>query len=443
MKSKTDELTEKAFYHAMNFFKSNDRGVDNQRLCFQQLMEITGFDFDTCLKIQNPILDFYMQVDMRNIGQSVIENNLQMVTQNIRNHLLNIQINHIQKPVVSSSFKSIAPHDYSGASQEDIDKHFVTAYDNSNKRLDINGFLKKGDLAICRTVKHLEYLTKSKDKHVLSEKKHLNFSFNLMNDESVSYLASFLHWQELNLTQLNLGYNRISNVGIESLFYNLRNAPDVRTHNIQYINFSNNNVGDYGADYITQSLISGRYPNLRYLDVSGNQITDDGQGAFVKAMKNPEVKNFIVIVDTVQKLKEQYNFVFGSKEERITAYKNLIAKGKEKGTYDEAMVVDKSWLGQVKDIYNQGKAALLGGWGFSKCHLVPEDMATGYAQDKLVAKIPMMFGGLVKYGAKLVDVQDIVTCYLGASDEAWTSEAGMSVIKNELCLMGESEFCGE
>jgi hypothetical protein len=28
MKSKTDELTEKAFYHAMNFFKHNDRGVE-------------------------------------------------------------------------------------------------------------------------------------------------------------------------------------------------------------------------------------------------------------------------------------------------------------------------------------------------------------------------------------------------------------------------------
>jgi predicted nuclease of restriction endonuclease-like (RecB) superfamily len=107
MKSKTDEITEKAFYHALNFFKSNDRGVDNQRVCIQQLMEITGFDFDTCLKIQNPVLSLYMAIDTMSIGQSVIESNIQMVTQTIRNHLLDVQINYSQKTFDQKSSNSI------------------------------------------------------------------------------------------------------------------------------------------------------------------------------------------------------------------------------------------------------------------------------------------------------------------------------------------------
>ncbi|WPY00201.1 hypothetical protein Trichorick_00073 [Candidatus Trichorickettsia mobilis] len=50
MKSRIDEVTERAFCYALNFFRSNDRSVDNQRLCIQQIMDITGFDFDTSLK---------------------------------------------------------------------------------------------------------------------------------------------------------------------------------------------------------------------------------------------------------------------------------------------------------------------------------------------------------------------------------------------------------
>jgi len=308
MKSKTDELTEKAFYHAMNFFKHNDRGVDNQRACVKQLMEITGFDFDTCLKIQNPVLSLGMAVDTIGIGESVIKNNLQMVTQSINNHLLNLQINHIQKPIVSSSFKSIAPHDYSGASQEDIDKHFVMAYDNSNKRLDINSFLEKGDFTVRRTVEHLDYLAKSKGKYVLYEKKYLNFSFNLMRDESIATLSKFLHSQELNLIQLNLSYNTISDKDIEPLFYDLRNDFNVSAHQIQIINLSNNNIGDYGSHYISQSLISGRYPNLRCLDVSGNPITQKSYVHFAESFKSDTVKEMVVILKIANTLPEIKEF---------------------------------------------------------------------------------------------------------------------------------------
>ncbi|WPY00197.1 hypothetical protein Trichorick_00069 [Candidatus Trichorickettsia mobilis] len=58
MKSRIDEVTERAFCYALNFFRSNDRSVDNQRLCIQQIMDITGFDFDTKSKNTKPCLIF-------------------------------------------------------------------------------------------------------------------------------------------------------------------------------------------------------------------------------------------------------------------------------------------------------------------------------------------------------------------------------------------------
>ena len=57
-----------------------------------------------------------MAVDTIGIGQYVVESNIRMVTQTIRNHLLDVQINHSQKSIIRNSFKSIAPHDYSKAS---------------------------------------------------------------------------------------------------------------------------------------------------------------------------------------------------------------------------------------------------------------------------------------------------------------------------------------
>jgi hypothetical protein len=290
----------------------------------------------------------------------------------------------------------------------------------------------------------IEKTTNAPHGNLLSDVRIIDISKSNIKNEDIGVLVQHLQYQGLNLDKFDVSNNLLGYGAVESLFYTFSlSRSNTALYNIKFINLSNNYIGDDGAKYIASHLGNGQHPNLRCLDVSGNKITNDGQGAFVKAMKNPVVKDFVVIIELFQNIEEQRKFVIGSKEEKITAYKNLIAKGKDKGTYDEAMVVDKSWLGKVKNAYNQGITVGQAAIGFSKCHLIPEDMTVGYAQDKFIAKIPKMFGGLVKYGAKLVDAQDIVTCYLGASDDAWTSGTGMSAIKNELCLMGESEFCGE
>jgi len=75
--------------------------------------------------------------------------------------------------------------------------------------------------------------------------------------------------------------------------------------------------------------------------------------------------------------------------------------------------------------------------GFSKCHWELETLTQWYAQDKILVKLP-------KIGKVLVNTfnaDDILSCYVEAKQEAFTSPIGCQIIKDELCVMGESEFC--
>jgi len=310
-----DDKAQIAFNHAVNFYNSNNRGVDNQRLCIQQMMKLTGFNFDTCVKIQSPVLSLYMASETISLGRQVVQEQLGIVTGLVRSHLLSIQ-SKIQPETKESKDTGLCSHNYSTASQEDIDKHFVAAYDSSDGRLDIDGFYQAGNRAIGRTVEHLRYQVTQRDAKngtghkVLKHKHTLNFSFNSMSDQQAQHLAEFLSWQELNLAELNLSSNNITCRGVESLFWGLRVSPDhlphahIRSHNLRYINLSDNQIGDPGAEYIAQSLISGRYPNLKGVDASGNGITETGQGYFARALD--EINQSIAIVFTkVQEISKQ------------------------------------------------------------------------------------------------------------------------------------------
>ena len=208
------------------------------------------------------------------------------------------------------------------------------------------------------------------------------------------------------------------------------------------LDLSNCNIGDIGADILGHALASGKLPATKEIDVSGNNITQNGDTKIVQALKNETVQDIVILT---QRLNNNSKLLpgLGTREEKIAELKRFIQLGKEKGTYDESVVVDKSWYGTVKNLDNSSLAAAKGVIGFVKCHFVPEDMATGYAQDKIAAKLPKLANGMCKYATKLMNIKNIVTCYLGAVDEAATSEPGISVVKHDLCVMGESEFCGD
>ena len=148
-------------------------------------------------------------------------------------------------------------------------------------------------------------------------------------------------------------------------------------------------------------------------------------------------------IDEIVKMDE------GSREERVTMYRSIIEKGRAAGTYDEAMVVDKSFLGKIS---NAKKGIFFGGkwlFCFGKCHLLPEpeQVAESYAQDKIIATLPQKTAsGLSfakKYVGKLISFHDIITCFVVSRENAPTSELGQEVTKHDLCLIGVDEFCGE
>ena len=94
----------------------------------------------------------------------------------------------------------------------------------------------------------------------------------------------------------------------------------------------------------------------------------------------------------------------------------------------------------IKNAFNQGFVAVKGVSGFAKCHWNPEELLQAYAEDRLIAKLPKALGKLV---GNTINADSIVSCYLGATEEAWTSNSGQQALKHELCVMGELEFCDD
>ena len=137
------------------------------------------------------------------------------------------------------------------------------------------------------------------------------------------------------------------------------------------------------------------------------------------------------------------------KEAQIAALKSIIERGRAVGIYDEAIVVDKSFLGGIINSFKNIEIGFDQLLGFGKCHLLPEpeQVVESYAQDKIIATLPQKTAsGLSfakKYVGKLISFHDIITCFVVSRENALTSELGQEVTKHDLCLIGVDEFCGE
>jgi len=95
------------------------------------------------------------------------------------------------------------------------------------------------------------------------------------------------------------------------------------------------------------------------------------------------------IIVLTQRVDITKNMISGTKEEKIAIYRDLIKKGKAKGTYDEALVIDKSLWGEIKNNGKILKVVTNASIGFTKCHFVPEDIAVDHVQNKIIAKIEL------------------------------------------------------
>ncbi len=96
--------------------------------------------------------------------------------------------------------------------------------------------------------------------------------------------------------------------------------------------------------------------------------------------------------------------------------------------------MNKTSFDKTKNLFHVGTSTVI---GFSKCHWELETLTQWYAQDKILAKLPKIGKILVK----TFNVDDILSCYVEAKNEAFISPIGCQIIKDELCVMGEGEFC--
>jgi hypothetical protein len=272
--------------------------------------------------------------------------------------------------------------------------------------------------------------------NVFSKLTILNLSHSGLTGMNLEPLFKSIHYQKMDLNLLDLSYNKLCNDGLGHLLSSVGNASNKQPHHIVNFKLNNNLLGDKAAEYFCWNLSGGTLPKTKYIDVSGNKITKDGETKLVQALKG-KVQDMVIIT---QKLEQNSKLFIGTKDEKIAIYKEFIKQGIEKGTYDKGIVVDKSLWGEIKNIKNSVKGAFYGGVGFVKCNWKPEEMVKSYAQDKITAKISKAFSKIL---GQFTDIEGIVSCYLEATDEAWTSSPGMEVIRHDLCVLGEQEFCGD
>lgn len=266
-----------------------------------------------------------------------------------------------------------------------------------------------------------------------------------LRDVDMGVIVQSLKPFQWNLTVIDFSNNgQLGDKAIENLFYTM-GTHQVPAKFVQSFNLSNCNIGDYGAEYIAESLKSGRYPATKSIDLSGNKITPPGETKLVQALKGvgQDIAIFTHTLDEIVKMTD------GSREEKVAIFRSLIEKGKAIGTYDEAIVVDKSFLGKLSNVKKEGLFGIEWLFGFGKCHLLPEPekVVESYAQDKIIATLPTKTASGLnfakKYVGKLLSFHDVITCFVSSREDALTSEMGQQVLAHELCLLGEEEFCGE
>ncbi len=442
----------------------HDYSLHNQKTCAQKTIDIVGIDVNTAVEIQYRVIRAYtIAENLQAVHETIQQHHLtasSLINQQLTSQVQNLSINTPQVPQAPASESINSRHGGKvvGTSQVGVDQEGTS-------------------LAVNKAISDAKAFPNYNNSYnSLGDTRAINLASSGVKDSDLSKFCAVINSYTFNLEALYLNNNSIGNNGIAELIPAIKGskytmyrqfengqsvypprivAEDLRflsykkydpsnpkfiTQNVVFLNLCNNNIGDRGAKTISDALTSGELQSTKSIDVSGNSITKTGEGYLTKALKSATVQDIIVLT---QRLNNNSKLIFGSKEERKVELKKFIQLSKAKGIDSDHIVVDTTFLGKIKNTINQGAVAKLAVTGFAKCHWSLEDVATDYAQDKIMAKIPGKLATVFRTIGKTLDVKSMVSCYIEATDQAWSSEVGLSAVHHELCVMGEQEFCGE
>ena len=106
----------------------------------------------------------------------------------------------------------------------------------------------------------------------------ININHNMITDEAVNHLASFI-FSSASLKEINLSYNHISTSDAIKIFKGMKNISNLET-----INISNNMITDEAADTLANVLSCNN--KLKSLNLSSNYFRSEGFTKIFDGMKN-------------------------------------------------------------------------------------------------------------------------------------------------------------
>lgn len=160
-----------------------------------------------------------------------------------------------------------------------------------------------------------------------------------------------------NLTVIDFSNNRLGDTAVKNLFYTMGTHQNPAKY-VQSINLSNNFIGDYGANYIAESLKSGRYPATKYIDISGNsEITDVGKEKLATAVNETLNPNLAITLEKHNDSSGVWNFV----KKAFNYYSKEHSKvSAENGKAALAIYGDNDWANCKKLIDDASKEMSMG-----------------------------------------------------------------------------------
>lgn len=472
MKSSADQKIEDAFNYAINFYNTHPRTLENQWVCLAEMQKITGLDDDACAKIQSPILSVLMYQETVDIANEAIQNQLRIVTDLLRNRLLDLQpkmqpdvmqeLPYIpkvpSKPIVVNSLdeavKEQIPSDgvyqlvnfsnkdlgYKGVEQLLYsDKGVKAIRDGSSNLSDIYQGMaaKQGVMIVQLNLSNCNIGGLGADKlgqaihndSGLHSLQYLNLSNNSIDDSGIYSLASNAKGNSTpSLRWLDLSNNWLTDNGVNSFHWAFK---ENKLYNLNYLNVSGNKITDTGAKTIAEGLKSGTFSTLKRFDASGNDISLVGEKFMLDALKHESTQDIIILLKKSTDLKNQFKMFFGNKEQKVQALCTKLKEVEAMGIDTKQVAVSKSLSDKI---FGQLKGVGISAWGASKCHLIP-DSVKSFAQDIIVGKV-----------SKKLEIahntNSLITCYLEHENDRLATDSGIELIKQELVdLVGTADVC--